>query len=106
MPAEDSNRHRQIERRTFFFQIGWSQIDNDALVRCPESVVTDRRKNSIPGFPDRRIRQADDNKLSVASSGNVDFDIDKICLDAIDSSTPSFEKHVGCDGIVGRAKPV
>ena len=75
-----------------------SKVDDDPLIRRAESVVANCRKNAVPRFANRCVGQADNNKLTVASRRNVDFNIDKICFDAINGSTPSFEKHVGCEG--------
>src|SRR2546422_10443307 len=94
MSAKDSNCHRQIECRTLLLHIGRAQINDNALVRRAESVVADRRKYAIPGFPNGCIGKPDDNELSVASCGNIDLDIDQVCFDAVNRSTPRFEKHV------------
>src|SRR2546422_4168944 len=94
MSAKDSNCHRQIECRTLLLHIGGAQINDNTLVRRAESVVADRRKYTIPGLPNGHIGKADDDELSIASRGNIDLDIDQVRFDAVDRSTPSFEKHL------------
>ena len=45
-------------------------------------------------FPNRGIGKTDDREFAVDSARcEVHFDIDEMSLDAIDRSTPSFEKH-------------
>ena len=94
MSTQDSNGHGKVECRTLFLHIRRAQIDDNTLIGRAESVVADRRKDAIPGLPDGGIRKADDDELSVASRGNIDFDIDQVSFDSVNRSTTSFEKHV------------
>jgi len=69
-------------------------LNDNPLIGRAESVVADCWKDTIPGLPDGGIRKADDDELSVASRGDIDFDIDQVSFDSVNRSTTSFEKHV------------
>src|SRR5262249_21728150 len=99
-----SDRHWQIESRSLFFHVSGTQVDDDALVGRAKAVIADRWKNAVPRFANRGVRQADNNDLAVAAGRDVHLDIDQIRFDAINSSTPCFEKHYCCGGIWGGAK--
>src|SRR5438105_4296838 len=104
MTAENSDGHRQIERGTFLLQIRGPEVNNDPLVGRSESIVANCGKNAVPRFANRGVGQADNHKLTVASRRNVHFNIDKMSFDAINGSTPSFEKHVWLWGESGQGE--
>src|SRR5262245_51939261 len=70
-----SDGHWKIKRRAFFLHIGRTEIDHDLLVRRTETVVADRGKNTVSGFAHRRIRQSNDDDLTVSTGRDVHFDI-------------------------------
>ncbi len=89
------NRNRQIESRTLFLQVRWSQVDRDPRRRNIEAGVLDRRPHPVATLPHRRIRQPHRAEYLFVQldPGEVDFDIDDVCVDSIHCRATCCEEH-------------
>ena len=82
-PAGGDHRQRdgQVERRSFLFQIRRCEVHRlDPVVQI-ERRGADGGNHPLRGFPNRRIRQADDDDDRLVRAAGVDLDLDFLGLD-------------------------
>ena len=98
--AEDGRGDRQVEPRTRLAQVGGRQARGDPLERELEAAVDDRGPHPLARLPHRRVRQPDERERGQAAV-DVDLDVDRQRVDALEGHGPGAGKHrqnVGADG--------
>ncbi len=95
--AENADGHRQVKTRSFFLEIGWSQIDRNLRRRNIEAGVLDGGADPVAAFTHRSVRQAYGVKpvFHRPDAGVVDFHIDDVSVDAVNRRTECLEEHGG-----------
>jgi len=84
LTAENAERHRQIEGRAFFANIGGREIYGDALRRGKiERAIFQRGLDALAAFFHGVIGQADDGKFALTIRADVNFDFDEIGVNAV-----------------------
>src|SRR5215472_4669762 len=79
--SQNSECHRQVERRALFAGISRGEIDSDLAVRELETGVANRRLHPVERFTHRAFGQADHAKTRSAAA-NIDLDFDREGVDA------------------------
>jgi hypothetical protein len=83
---------RQIEARTFLFDIGRREIDRGAPARPKIAAVADRGRDPIAAFFHCRIRQSHDHDVRIAVRG-VNLDLDFVSIDTEDGGGVDPGEH-------------
>ena len=93
--AKNSDRHREIEPRSFFFEIGRREVDGDLGWGNLETGVLDGRAHPVATLAHRRVGQAHGVKMIFhhLDAGEVDLDVDDVSIDAVDRRTEGFKEH-------------
>ncbi len=92
LAAQEPQRHRQIECRTFLANISGREIYGDALRRGKiEAAILQRRLDPLAALLDGHIGQPDHVELAHLSRADVDFDLDGIGIDSKYSRAERFE---------------
>ena len=92
---KNADGNREVETGSFLFQIGRSQIDRDGGRRNLEAGVFDRGAHPLARLAHCRVGQADhvEAVLHQLDAGEVDFHVDKVCVNAVNGSAERFGKH-------------
>ena len=99
LAADQAQRHRQIERRSFLAYVGGREIYGDRLIRRKiEAAISERGLNSLAAFFHRDVRQADDVEISLVARPDVHLDFDEIGINAEDCGAKCFEEHSKAGG--------
>jgi len=99
---EDAEGDREVEATSFLGQIGWCEVDGDALLRVLVARLQERGAHAILALAHGRLGQADDRRLRDAAA-QVHFDLDRRRLDAALRATVHGRKAHACDDERGRA---
>src|SRR5438552_925038 len=93
--AENSQRHRQVESRTFFLYIRGREVDGDLCSRNIVAAVAQRRADALAALAHRRIGQADGVEVVFrgANAGDIDLNFDDRRVYAVDGGAESLEEH-------------
>jgi len=92
--TSEAESHWKIKRGAFFLDVGGSEIDGNALaVREFDAAIAEGGFDAFAAFFYGIIGKADDVEIVHAGRANVDFDFDKIGIDAKHSGTEGFEEH-------------
>ena len=78
--GQDSERHRQVERRTFLARIGRREVDRDFAIGKLVARIVDRRLDPLVGFAHRALGQADHPEARYAAA-DIDLDLDRKGID-------------------------
>jgi hypothetical protein len=90
--GEHTQRDRQVERRALLAHVGRREIDGDAVRRELESGIANRAADPVAALADAGVGQADHREAG-QSVGDVDFDVNRAGLDAVDGSGPDAREH-------------
>ena len=91
--AEDSDRHRQVEARALFADVGRGEIDGHRLVGVSEAGVEERGLDSLPALAHGDVGHTDHAGVLCRTAGiHVDFDVDQVRVNAIHRSRLRFEQ--------------
>ena len=94
LAAENSQRHGEIESRTFLFDVSRSEVHGDPLrVGEVETAIVEGGLDALAAFLDGDVGQADDVEVAHASGANVHLDFDAVGVDSEDGSAEGFEEH-------------
>jgi hypothetical protein len=98
--SEDSHGHRQIESRTFFADVGGSQIDRYGFVGISEPGVDQRALDSLPAFANGSVGHTHGHEVPRGPAGvHIHFDVDQVGIDTEYGRTSSAKKgHVPIGG--------
>ena len=88
MPEGD----RQVERRAGLADVGWREVDGDAMRREFEAGVPDRAADAVAALADARVRQAHHGERGQAER-HVHLDVHGARLDAEDRRRPYARQH-------------
>jgi len=93
--AQNSESHGQIKARTFLADVGRCQIHGDVRGRDIVSAIAQRRANAVPTFPDCRVRKSHSMKVILVrlDSRDVNFHLDDVRVDSVDSGAVRFVEH-------------
>src|SRR6185437_3763447 len=93
--AENAHGHRQVEAGAFFLQVGGSKIDDNLGGRNIVAAILQRGEDSLATFAHCRIRQADGHEVVFFAqhAAGIDFYIDEVGVNSINSSAESAEEH-------------
>jgi len=80
--AEDAQRHRQIEPRALFLDVGRREIDGHRLVGITEARIEQRAFDALAALAHRGIRHAHGDEVAARSGVHVHFDIDEVGVNA------------------------
>ena len=89
---ENAQRDREIKCRAFLADVRGREINGDALERKGETGVGEGRRDPIPSFLHRPLRQADRYK-GRQPAGNVGLDIHEIRIDPEDGGGADAGEH-------------
>ena len=94
--AEDADGDGEIEAGAFLLDVGGGEVDGDAGGRKVEAGVPDGGADAVAGFADGGVGEADgaEGFLLLLNSGEVDFYIDDVRVDAVDRGAAGLEQHV------------
>ncbi len=88
--AENAKRHRKIEARAFFANVGGRKVDGYGFVGIAESGIHQGGLDPLAALTDRRVRHTDSDKVArIAARVHVHFDIDQMSFNAENSRTSS-----------------
>ena len=85
-------RNRQIETRSFLFDVGWREIDGGSSVRPKITAICDSGRHPIAAFFDGGIRQANHDDFGLAPPP-VYFDFHLVGVDAVNRGRIDFCQH-------------
>jgi len=89
-----AERHRKVERGAFFLDVSGSEIDGNALAVWKfDAAIAEGGFDAFAAFFYGIVREADDVEIVHASGAHVDFNFDKIGIDAKHGGTENFEEH-------------
>ena len=92
--AEDADGHGQVEAGALFLDVGGREVDGDVRRRHVEAGVLDGGAHAVAAFAHGGVGQADGVKvIFLGLCRRVDFDVDDVRVDAVDSSAEGFEEH-------------
>ena len=93
--AEDAQRHRQVEARTFFLYIRGREVDGDLRGRNVVAAIAQRRTDALAALAHRRIGQPDGVEVVFrgANAGDIDLNFDDRRVYAVHGGAESFEEH-------------
>ena len=88
-------RHRKIESRAFFADVGGSQIDGDTLaVRKFVAAIAKSAFDALAAFLYGVVRQAHNVEVLHARGTDVHLYFDEVGVDAIDRGAERLEEHI------------
>src|SRR5581483_7457707 len=92
---QDAESHRQVETRTFFADIGGSQVDRDLSGRDIVATILERRTNTVAALAHRRVGKPNRVKVIFVHSdaGNVHFHFNDVGIDAVHGGAQGFIEH-------------
>ncbi len=93
--ANDAERHREIESRSFLLQVGGGKINRDLARRNIVAAVLERRLHALSALLYGGIRETDGKELVIAlcDSRDIDFHLDEVGIDPINGSAEGLVKH-------------
>jgi len=92
--AEDAHGHREVESGPFLADVGRREIDRDALGRIAKSGVDQGGLDALPAFANCDVRHSDHDRVACRTRReHVYFDIDQVCIDAINGRAECFEQR-------------
>lgn len=83
--GDHAERDRQVEARSFLFDVGRREVDRRAPARPIVAAITDRGRDAILALFHRSVGQTNDDDLRISARG-VDLDFDLVGIDAENSS--------------------
>ena len=93
--AQDAERHRQVEAAALLAHAGRRQIDGEGFIGISEAGVDQRGLDAFAALAHGDIGHPNHARIARRAVGEVDFDIDTVRVDPIDSRTLSFEERHG-----------
>ena len=93
--SEDADGDGEIEAGAFFLEVGGGEVDGDAGGREIEAGVLDGGADAVARLADGGVGEADGGEgfLIELDAGEVDFYVDDVGVDAVDSGAAGFEEH-------------
>ena len=93
--SEDADGDGEIEAGAFFLEVGGGEVDGDAGGGEVEAGVLDGGADAVARLADGGVGEADGGEglFLGLDAGEVDFDVDDVCVDAVDGGAASFEEH-------------
>ena len=73
-PPQNSDRHRQVERRPFLLHIRRREIDQQGMGGKRVTRIEDRPPDAFDRFLDRRLRESDQGGLGQSVIGDIHLD--------------------------------
>jgi hypothetical protein len=101
--AEDADGHGKVEAGALFFDVSGGEVDGDVGGGEVEAGVADGGADAVAGFTDGGIGEADGVEVVILrfDSGEIDFDVNDVGVDAVDRGAEGFEEHESAGSVQG-----
>jgi hypothetical protein len=86
---------RQVVRRPRLAHLGRRQVHRDPSWREDHRAISHRCADSLPSFLNGGVGQPDDRQPRDSLTGDVDFDLHELALQANDGAGPDLSQHGG-----------
>ena len=92
--AQQTDRHRQIERGRIFLQISGSKIDRQRMAGKRKAGIDHRPTDALDRFLHGRLRQTHNNCFRQTTLRDIDLDLAQQCVDPQQHKAMHFCEHV------------